>query len=393
LWTLVSYAKILVDINAKDADYYTTFADLWARLLGYQMLSGDDGGVASTLSGIKTKSNFASHNVPYPILTALNADLSTGVCVPTANASVWEMTPFETGSWAPGVNAFTPSAYLGSSLSKGVSSTGTCTSGFDNLGFVLGTSSNVFNDLAAVYSSLSATMDTVCKASLGVTDSSGLGEAIAALETIFPSITEGLASVLDALYALYPNPFYNLASASEVSSQETLHMVDGGESGQTSPIFPHLIPSRNVSLVIVNDNNGDTGSSLPSYPNGTAIYDSYLAAKAAGLTRMPKVPSPASYLTNYTSGNPIFFGCKNASVVTLVWLPNTAVTYESGIATFELQYTSELSAAMVENGNAMISRNNSAAWATCLGCAILDAGSLAVPSSCNACFEQYCYKG
>lgn len=394
LWTLLSYAQILTDINAKEnAGFNSTLTDLWARLLGYQMLSGPNGGVASTLSGISAKSKFVSHSVPYPIITSLNTDLTQGSCVPGANASVWELTPFESGSWAEDIAAFIPSKYLGSSVSNGAPSNSACVNGFDNLGFVLGTSSNVFNDIAASVSSLAATLDTICKESVGLPDSSGLGEAISALETVFPSLTTGLASAVDAFYALYPNPFYKLSTAPEVEAQETLHMVDGGESGQTSPIFPHLLPSRNVSLVIVNDNNGDTGTSLPSYPNGTAIYKSYLAAKAAGLTRMPTVPSPASYLTNYTSGNPIFFGCKNPSVVTLVWLPNAPVSYASGIATFSLQYTSTLSAEMVKNGQDVMSRSNSAAWAQCLGCAILDAGVLKVPSSCDACFTRYCYVG
>jgi lysophospholipase len=395
LWTLVSYAEILTDINAKEnAGFRSSLTDLWARLLGYQMLSGASGGVASTLSGLQSKSNFASHNVPYPIITALNSDLKTGTCAPTQyNASVWELTPFEMGSWAPDVNAFTPSKYLGTTMSNGVAN-GTCVNGFDNLGFVLGTSSNVFNDIAAFYSSLTTTLDTICASSIGIEESNELGAAIAALETIFPSLTSDLSEAVEALYALYPNPFYNLASATSVSSMETLHMVDGGESGQTSPIFPHLIPERNVSLIIVNDNNGDyPTTTLPSYPNGTAIYASYMSAKHAGLKRMPVVPSPTAYFSNYTSGNPIFFGCKNSSVATIVWIPNTNVTYDSGISTFSLQYDSTLSEDMVANGNAVMSRGNSAAWATCLGCAILDAGGLKVPSSCEACFKQYCYAG
>lgn len=394
LWAVLSYAQILIDITAKEsAGFTSTLTDIWARLLGYQMLSGTDGGVASSLSGISAKSKFVSHSVPYPIITSLNTDLTQGSCVPGANASVWELAPFESGSWAEDIAAFIPSKYLGSSLSNGAPSESKCVNGFDNLGFVLGTSSNVFNDAAFSVSSLGPTLNTLCTESVGVPDSSGLGKAITALETVFPTLTTGLASAVDEFYALYPNPFYKLSTASEVASQKTLHMVDGGESGQTSPIFPHLLPSRNVSLVIVNDNNGDTGTSLPSYPNGTAIYKSYLAARAAGLTRMPVVPSPASYLTNYTSGNPIFFGCKNPSVVTLVWLPNAPVSYASGIATFELQYPAAESAAMIQNGQDVMSRSNSAAWAQCLGCAILDAGGLVVPASCGACFAQYCYVG
>ncbi|KAH7395412.1 lysophospholipase [Cadophora sp. MPI-SDFR-AT-0126] len=364
-----SYAQILGDIKDKEsAGFTSTLTDLWARLLSYQLLSGSKGGVASTLSGIQSKSNFISHNTPYPIIAALNTNIKTEACVPDTNASVWEMTPFETGSWGADVNAFTPSKYLGSAPN------GTCFTGYDNLGFILGTSSQIFNDLA-----------------LGQVDTSDLGQTIAALETLFPNLTEDLEQAVDAFYALYPNPFYGLSSASGVSDQETLHMVDGGESGQTSPILPHLIPARNVSLLIVNDNNGDDAS-LPAYPNGTAIYNSYLAAVSAGLTRMPTIPSPESYHSNYTSGKPILFGCNNPSVTTLVWVPNRKDTYESGIGTFTMQTSKAVSAAMIANGNAIMSRNNSKGWAQCLGCAILDAGGINVPASCTACFMEYCYR-
>ncbi|PVH72964.1 FabD/lysophospholipase-like protein [Cadophora sp. DSE1049] len=383
---IFAYAQILGDIKDKEsAGFTSTLTDLWARLLSYQLLSGSNGGVASTLSGIQTKSNFISHNTPYPIIAALNTNIKTEACVPDTNASVWEMTPFETGSWGVDVNAFTPSKYLGSSPN------GSCFTGFDNLGFVLGTSSHIFNDLAAIYSSLAPALDTFCTASLGTADTSDLGEAITALETLFPNLTENLAEAIDAFYALYPNPFYGLSSASGVSDQEILHMVDGGESGQTSPILPHLIPARNVSLLIVNDNNGDD-ETLPAYPNGTAIYNSYLAAVSAGLTRMPIVPSPESYLANYTSGDPIFFGCNDPSVTTLVWVPNRADTYESGIATFTMQTSKAVTAALIANGNAVMSRDNSKEWAQCLGCAILDAGGIDVPESCKDCFEEYCYR-
>ena len=53
------------------------------------------------------------------------------------NATVWEFTPFEFGSWAFGsttkvVGAFTPLEYLGSSIDDGKSN-GTCYKGFDQL--------------------------------------------------------------------------------------------------------------------------------------------------------------------------------------------------------------------------------------------------------------------
>lgn len=390
LLAIVAYAAITTDILAKEtAGYNSTLTDLWGRLLSYQLLAGSNGGVASTLSGLASKSAFVNHKAPYPIITSLNTNLNDGSCSPFANASVWEFTPFETGSWAERINAFTPSKYLGTTVSNGKATT--CKNGFDNLGFVLGTSSMLFNNIAAA-TSIGETVDTFCSAAAGMDVDTDLGKAITALLTLFPNLTADLENAVDAFYALYPNPFYQLSSAAEVSSQPTLRMVDGGESGQTSPIFPHLLPERNVSLVIVNDNNGDAAD-LPSYPNGTAIYSSYVQAKAAGLTRMPLVPAPIDFLANYTSGAPIFFGCNDASVVTLIWVPNVEITYPSGINTITLQTSKSETEAMIANGKAIGSRSDSKEWATCLGCTILDAGALTAPAICTACFEQYCYVG
>ncbi|CZT52134.1 related to PLB1-phospholipase B (lysophospholipase) [Rhynchosporium secalis] len=381
--TVLGYRQILADINAKEkAGFTSSLTDLWARLLSYQLLDGADGGVASTLSGIQQKSNFISHNAPYPIITSLNVDLNKDACIPDADAAIWEITPFETGSWNPLVYAFMPSKYLGST-------NGNCFTGFDNLGFVLGTSSHIFNGLAAVATGLGPTLDTFCSATDGTADTSSLGKVMNAVIKKFPSLTERMNKAIDAFYALYPNPFYGFPSALAVSAQKTLHMVDGGESGQLNPILPHLLPARNVGLVIINDNAGDARK-IPSYPNGTAIYVSFLAAKAAGLTRMPTVPSPSGY--HYT-GEPIFFGCHDVNVTTLVWVPNRKDTYESGIDTFTFQTSKETTAAMIANGKAVMSKDGTSEWAQCLGCAIMDAGGQSVPSSCGACFDKYCFKG
>jgi lysophospholipase len=83
--------------------------------------------------------SFLQYDVPYPILTITNADVAAGMCVP-GNGSVWEVSPFEFGSWDPRVGAFYPTQYIGTSTAQGP---GNCTAGFDNIGFLTATSSNV----------------------------------------------------------------------------------------------------------------------------------------------------------------------------------------------------------------------------------------------------------
>jgi lysophospholipase len=93
--------------------------------------------------------------------------------------------------------------------------TGSRTTNYDNLGYILGTSSNRFNE--------------VCS------NSPALGNS-------FGNLADRLATVIQkattsGLYAAYRNPFYHYASstatlniANNVSAQEYLSLVDGGEA-------------------------------------------------------------------------------------------------------------------------------------------------------------------
>ena len=130
-----AYAQISADVVAKNAaGYPPTIVDVYGRLLAYQLLKGPDGGVAIELSSITGFSNFTSHNVPFPIITSLNVETSTGVCTPPNNTVIYEFSPYEFGSFDSGVNAFTQTKYLGTFLSNGSPTKGTCETNYDNLG-------------------------------------------------------------------------------------------------------------------------------------------------------------------------------------------------------------------------------------------------------------------
>ena len=130
-----AYAQITADVLAKNAaGYPPTIVDVYGRLLAYQLLKGPDGGVATELSSITSFSNFTSHNVPYPIITSLNVETGTGVCLPPNNTAIYEFSPYEFGSFDSGVNAFTQTKYLGTALSNGAPTKTTCETNYDNLG-------------------------------------------------------------------------------------------------------------------------------------------------------------------------------------------------------------------------------------------------------------------
>ena len=144
----MAYAAVINDIQDKNnAGFPPTLTDPYGRLLSYQLLNGFDGGVSDRLSGIASLSNFTAHDIPYPIITSLGVQETQGQCLPAENGTQYELHPFEFGSWDKGVAAFTQTAYLGTNISNGApSNTGNCIKNYDNIGYVLGTSSNLFNE-------------------------------------------------------------------------------------------------------------------------------------------------------------------------------------------------------------------------------------------------------
>jgi lysophospholipase len=391
-----AFAEINQDIADKTAaGFRGMVADAWSGLLSLQLLPGllpgFNLGVSNTLSHIAGLANFISHGAPYPIITAQNVDITGTSCVPPANATVWEFTPFEFGTWDPNVAAFTPTAFLGSALSAGVPiSSNSCITNYDNLGFVLGTSSSLFNDpgigVADAPTPLLSALCTINSTRPVDPLATLFTENVLALLTECPNIE--LTSAVD-LFATWPNPFFNVSSAPLVSAMESLSMVDGGESGQINPIFPILLPERNVSVILVNDNDADTAA---LYPDGTELRNSFNAAQLAGLTRMLFIPEASVLVARNLTSAPVFFGCNDSTTATIVWIPNSPATVAGGtMKTAQTQINKTQTDSMIANGVAVMSQNDSAEWATCLGCAIMEETGSSLPVECTACFAQYCF--
>jgi len=367
----VVYADISADIASKDAaGYPPTLTDPWGRLLSYQLLYGPDGGVSDTLSGITTLSNFTQFNVPYPIITALGVKTFDGECLPGLNATQYEFHPYEFGSWDSGVNAFTQTHYLGTRLSNGVPSSASCEQNYDNLGYVLGTSSNLFNEACAPIPPINTTASTF----------TALAEDLAALVNQVHSV--GTREE----YAVYPNPFYNYNHSSLVSAQTELDLVDGGEALQNNPIWPLL--HRTVDVIIVNDNSADTSN---NFPNGSEILTTYVQSLSAGLTRMPVIPPVAKFISEGLNQRPTFFGCHDTSKTTIIYLPNYNYTFPSNEPTAKLQYTKNETIGMIANGVQIATKGGDQGWPLCLACGLMKKAGGTLPRGCTACFCQYCY--
>lgn len=362
-------AQISADNTAKAAaGFQPTIVDSYGRLLSYQLLYGPDGGVTTDLSTVSTFSNFTSHNVPYPVITALNVQTASGNCLPPANAVIYEFSPYEFGSFDNGVKAFTQTKYLGTSLSNGQPTKSTCEVNYDNLGFILGTSSDVFNVLCTSFPTVASVP--------------GLVATLAGL------ISQTHALTFMDEYALYPNPFYQYAPSSLVSAQQTLTLVDGGESHQNNPLFPFLQPSRAIDVILVNDNSADTSA---NFPDGSEIYQTYQQAQLAGLTRMPVIPPSSVFLAQGYNVRPTFFGCNDNSKITIIYLPNHNYTFPSGQSTSKLQYSPAETDGMISNGGQVATYGGNTTFTKCLGCAIVKKTGSTLPAGCTQCFTDFCY--
>lgn len=368
--TILDFDQIAEDIITKaELGFPVSLTDPWGRTLSYQIMNGGQGAAAVTLTDIISLSNFTSHNVPFPIITASKINYLTGECEPSETEAIFEFNPYEFGSWSSDVSAFVETKYLGSNITAGVALS--CATGFDKIDWAMGVSSNLLEEF-------------VCNSSLGVD-----------VTSYFPAeiieIVEEYTSTDKYGYSLLPNPFKGFLSttattASSVFADETLYMVDGGEPDRNVPLLPLLEPSRDISVIVVNDNSND----VLDYPDGAALVAAYEATQTGRLAgRFPAVPAVGEFSTSRAQ----FFGCNETEAVTVVYLPNSDWTYASNVSTLQLTFTTAETEALVANGNGVAAQGGDDNWAGCLACGLMlkEVGAASLPSGCDACLADYCW--
>lgn len=220
-----------------DADFNTTITDYWGRALSYQLVNSTDGGPAYTFSSVANDTDFSVVNTPMPIIIALGQ--APGQLQVPSNATVFEFNPWEMGSYDPGAAAFAPLKYVGSDFNNGqISRTGKCIAGVDNAGFVMGTSSSLFN-----------------QAFLQIGKASGVPDVfVRALNQTLESIGNAKKDI-----ASWPNPFFKFDSDSNANANSTLlTLVDGGEALENIPLHPLTLKDRHLDVVFAIDGSADT---------------------------------------------------------------------------------------------------------------------------------------
>lgn len=246
----------------------------------------------------------------------------------SSNLSSYEVTPFEFGSWLGGrVQAFMPTHWLGTMMSQGKPlNTSNCVTGFDKMTFIQGSTGNAFNFylLDAFFGYAAFAKRDLQKQTLEPRQQANDSIVVPPGQESNPNVqlVEGFSgppfnqSINESLWATYPNPFMNYNKA--MANVDELLIVDGSETGETIPIRPLIVPQRNVDFIIAFDATSDGDN---SWVNGTNLLDTAATAAQLGVP-FPRIPPAATMVNLGLTEKATFFGCSNASVPLVLYIPN-----------------------------------------------------------------------
>ncbi|KAL8767312.1 MAG: hypothetical protein Q9209_006150 [Squamulea sp. 1 TL-2023] len=370
--------------DKRDAGFNRSITDYWGRALSFQLINATDGGPGYTWSSIALSDNFRQGDTPFPVLVADGR--APGELLISGNTTVFEFNPFEFGTWDPTTYGFVPTEFLGSNFSNGELAPGVeCVRGFDNAGYIMGTSSSLFNQFLL-------NVDTTSISSLAKNFVRGI------LET-FSQDNNDIAD-----YS--PNPFYGYRNSTSRNAQSgRLTLVDGGEDLQNIPLHPLIQPNRHVDVIFAVDSSADTDNYWPNGTSLVATYERNLNSTGIGNgTSFPSIPDTNTFVNLGLNTRPTFFGCNssNTSSITplIVYIPNAPYVFQSNVSTFTSSYNTSARNAMVQNGYEGATMGNGtldSQWPVCVGCAILSRSlertETRVPQACEQCFQRYCWDG
>ncbi len=381
-----AWTHITSELWSKGDVLKVTLTDLWGRLLAYQLLLGAYGGVQDRLSTVTSQTYYTQNLAPYPIITAMGVQFAKGQCTPTDDATLYEFTPHTFGSWDKGVQAFMQTAYMGTNMSSGAPVNNKCITNDDNLLYVAGMSSNLFNEVCTEQTATS----TIVK---------DLADAAAKLN--------GGTLASQSEYGSFANPWYKYDVADRVKNEPYITAADGGETEQNDPIWPFIQNTpvsahkrdsphaRTLDVLIVNDNSADTEANNTKGANkvdGSQIYNTYKRAQTVGLKRMPVIPPSNGSVYERAW----FFGCHEPATLTIIYLPNNGYDgFQSNTSTYTMKYNNTQVDQMVANGRKIATQGGDAKWPTCMACAITMKQPQTLPpalaQTCQDCFVKYCY--
>lgn len=379
------YRKIYKAIKKKrKAGFHISIVDFWGRLLSRLFIndptqSDPNQGVGVLWSSIRETPRYRAREAPYVMAVTTSRPGTKQDFTP--DSPIYEFSAEEFGVFHPHLNASIPMEYLGS-LRPNLPQPGTCVRGYDNAGFVMGMSSNIYSMI-----------DAPKKKSMVL--------------KIIDKLTDD-----DNFEGKVPNTFQNLAQEPHDGSppfqdnqRDIILMADCGFIAESIPIYPLIQPERRIDVIMAVDASTDGKNINPhskTYPNGTALFVSYRRTQLPQYQgyHMPKIPDAfdGSFINASYHRRPTFFGCNELGAPIIIYFPNYYAVDETNVPTAKTTFTPEDVEKFYKNGFAIASQNagptKNNEWPACLACAIIDRqvtrnGAKRTPQ-CQACFKQYC---
>ncbi|CAI7666716.1 unnamed protein product [Penicillium bialowiezense] len=383
--------------SKRAAGFSTGDADFWGRIQGYNFFNASHGGVEYTWSSIASTRSFENGDMPMPLVVMTGNYRNTSTLSTSPEPyPIYETTPWEWGTYDDNIYGFVPLEYLGTRFVGGVvPENDTCVRGFDNAGFITGTSSDIWNEDGK---------DLVWYLRQGVANATSSTEAEEYEFIIkeFLSATSSSNSTINGPAAYDPNPFYQYNTATSPVAEDTgLVVQDGGETSQNIPLYPLIQKKRKVDVIFAVDSLG-SNSFENNWPTGAALIATYKRTliNVANDTSFPPIPDLDTFLDLGLNARPTFFGCNSTSTPLVVYLPNHPITYSSNYTLQQASFTDAQRDEVITNGYNVASQANGTLdtdWSTCVGCAVLsrslDRTGTDVPEICTKCFQRYCWNG
>ncbi|KAF7361984.1 Lysophospholipase [Mycena venus] len=343
---------------------------------------------------------FQQQLTPFPLIVADSRPSGSNLTTALGPESVvYEISPFEIASFDPQLSAGMNLTYAGTHLSNGKAENGSaCVRGFDQAGFIMGTSASLFNQI----------FDFAHNTLQGFS-SSDSNTVIYILQRQLRSVRTRADDV-----ANWPNPFNGLKSDTYQDTKATwIELIDGASNGENIPYGPLFVRSRALDVIVTIEGSADDTN---NWPNGTgAIQTSSRLSTILRSThqQFPPIPQTAGdWISTGVRQRATFFGCDPlqtpAEYPLVIYLPNAPpITGDDPVTntgTFDLSYPLKHTQLFLDqvhfntiSGFTPNANTPDPNFGVCLQCAAVDRARAkitpVVPRSsiCSQCFQQYCY--
>ncbi|KAJ7715289.1 lysophospholipase [Mycena olivaceomarginata] len=394
--------------------------------------------IGSTFSGLLSSAAYTNGSVSLPFLIMAEgipqgltgSNSYDGILFPinnTTNQTIYEISPIEFGSWRGRAQAFTPTSLLGTPLRAGVPvNESERVTGWDSCAWVLGAATAAeadwvvivdTNNTLGIFSRAESRQkrqelayppnETELMAESQVSCSSRPARKCHHSSKSTRLFVEPCANMpsQEVGYGLVTNPFLGYdKSEAGLQEQGTLALVDAGESGQESPIWPLIQPVRKMDFLLVSDSSGVelssgwmNGTNNTLVPLSSASPVNTAAMAIANNVPFPKLPDVNTFLINNYTLAPVFFGCSEPEVPLLLYVADAPYSAYSNATTLIGTGPSEAQIQLLLPNTLDLVAQGNTTWAQCIACGSilrsLERLGQAIPDQCTLCFERHRWQG